>query len=86
MSGPRVRTKVEPDLDPFRSQVQKKDPYPNSSTYRGPNKDPNPIFNGSERSSNQRIKDPFISLILYIKASMGRQYCSCYSKVFQFHY
>ena len=46
MSGPQVGNKVEPDLDPFRSWVQKMDPDPFIN--RNLNKDPNPVINGSE--------------------------------------
>ena len=48
--GSTGSTKVESDLDPF--------------TYRGLNKDLDPIFNGSEPSGNRRIRDPFTSLII----------------------
>ena len=50
VSGPRVRTKVEPDPDLF--------------TYRGLNKDPDPVFNGSEPPGNRIIGYPFTSLVL----------------------
>ena len=49
VSGPRVRIKVESDPDPF--------------TYRGLNKDPGPVFNGSEPSSKRRSGDPFASIV-----------------------
>ena len=52
--GPQVRTKVEPDLDPFDL-----DPF----TYRGLNKDTDPIFNGLEPPGNWRIEDSFTSLL-----------------------
>ena len=39
---------MEPDPDPF--------------TYRGLNKDPDPVFNKSEPSGNRRIGDLFIGL------------------------
>ena len=49
VSGPQVETKVEPDPDLF--------------TYRGLNKDPDPVFNGSEPSGNWRIGDLSTSLV-----------------------
>ena len=54
--GLRVRTKVEPDSDTF--------------TYRGLNKDSDLVFNGSEHLGNQRIKDPFTSLVSMVQLSM----------------
>lgn len=48
--GPWVGTNVESDSDPF--------------TYWGQNKDPKPVFNGSEPPGNGTIGDPFTSLPL----------------------
>ena len=50
VSGPWVRTNVESDPDLF--------------TYRGQNKDPKRVFNGSEPPGDRTIGDPFTSLPL----------------------
>lgn len=46
--GSRVQVGTKVDSDPF--------------TYRGLNKDSNPVFNGSELPGNWRIGNPFTSL------------------------
>ena len=48
VSGPWVRTKVESNPDSF--------------IYRGLNKNPDLIFNGSKLSGNRTIENPFTSL------------------------